>query len=74
MQNSDYKWFIDNFSSLFKEYGTAYLAIKNKSVIGVYKTYADGVRGSLTTEEPGTFIVQKCGSDESAYTNYIASI
>lgn len=74
MQNSDYKWFVDNCKKLFQEFGPVYLVIKNKTVLGSYESYAAGVRAALLCEAPGTFIVQKCGSDESAYTNYISSM
>lgn len=73
MQERDYKWFLDNFAELFKQYGNVFLAIKNQTVLGTYPTYADGVKVTAKTEPMGTFIVQKCGADESAYTNYIAS-
>lgn len=74
MQDRDYKWFLENYDDLFKKYGCAYLAIKNATVLGAYKTYAEGVRNTEKTEELGTFIVQLCNGDENGYTNYIASM
>lgn len=73
MQTSDFNWFKENIASLYSKYGSAFLAIKNMRVLGAYATYADGVNETQKTEEIGTFIIQKCGSDESAYTNYISS-
>lgn len=74
MQNDDYEWFKEHCTELFERFGNSYVAIKDKSVLGVYQTYAEGVRETLKTEQIGTFIVQLCGKDESAYTNYIASM
>ena len=74
MQDTDYQWFLSNCNELFKQFGSTYLAIKNKTVLGNYKTYAEGVLATSKQEEIGTFIIQKCGIDESAYTNYISSI
>lgn len=74
MQNSDFLWYIDNLKSLFDKYGKSFVAIKDKKVLGVYDSYADGVTETLKSEPVGTFIVQQCGSDESAYTSYIASM
>lgn len=74
MQNSDYEWFLDHFAELFNRFGNRYVAIKDKTVLGAYSTYAEGVNATLKTEPIGTFIVQLCGSDESAYTNYISSM
>ena len=74
MQNNDYKWFIDNYSDLFNKYGASYLIIKDANIIGVCTSYAEGVRKALKTEDVGSFIVQKCNGNESAYTNYISSM
>lgn len=74
MQEADFNWFVDHFAELFDRFGTAYIAIKNQTVLGAYPTYAEGVRSTLKTEPAGTFIVQKCGKDESAYTAYISSM
>lgn len=74
MQDADFKWFVENLHDLYTQYGDAYIAIKNKTVLGAYSSYADGVLSTMKTEPLGTFIVQKCGADESAYTNYISSM
>ena len=74
MQENDFRWFLEHFSELFEKYGNTYVAIKNKTVIGIYASYAEGVRHTSLTEEIGTFIVQRCGENESAYTNYISSM
>ena len=74
MQEKDYKWFLENYNNLYKEYGQKYLAIKNQNVIGVYSSYADAVNTTKKTEKLGTFIVQFCSGDETAYTNRIYSL
>ena len=74
MQEKDYKWFLDNYDNLFEDYGHKYLAIKNQTVLGAYSSYADAVRTTARTEELGTFIVQLCNGNETAYTNYISSL
>ena len=74
MQEMDYKWFLNNYNSLFEEFGPQYLSIKDKKVLGAYPTYADAVRATVKTEELGSFIVQYCNGKENAYTNYISSL
>lgn len=74
MQETDFKWFLDNYDNLFHEYGPGYLSIKDKRVLGHYKTYAEGVKNTAKTEKIGTFIVQLCDGTEAAYTNYISSV
>jgi len=68
----DFNWFLNNYDVLYKKYGHKYLVIKDKKVLGAY----DNVREALdnTKEALGTFIVQECNGDRSAYTNYISPI
>jgi hypothetical protein len=73
MQENDFTWFVSNYDGLYKKYGHKFLVIKDEQIIGAYDTYAAGVSGGQKTAELGTFIVQECNGDESAYTNYIAS-
>ena len=73
MQSSDFNWYLDNLPSLYRSYGTHFVAIKDKSILGVYNTYAEAVNETKKTEDLGTFIVQQCGNDPSVYTNYISS-
>lgn len=73
MQNSDFKWFLENYDRIFQEYGHCFVVIKNKRILGSYSTCAEGVSVTKETEQLGTFIVQECNGDESAYIGYISS-
>ena len=73
-QDKDYKWFLDHYDELYKKYGTSYIAIKEKTVLGTYSSYQEAVDKTKETEQLGSFIVQLCNGDESAYTNYISSM
>lgn len=75
MQELDFEWFISNYDSLYKQYGNSFLAIKDKTVLGSYKTYYDGVMQTLKTEKIGSFIVQQCSDNKVSATNsFVASI
>ncbi|MCL2628999.1 MAG: hypothetical protein FWD44_09955 [Oscillospiraceae bacterium] len=74
MQDRDFEWFIENYSVLYDKHGYCFLAIKNEKVIGVYSSFDEAVDTTLLTEEIGTFIVQECNGNESAYTIQIASM
>ncbi|MBR4549245.1 MAG: hypothetical protein IKO83_04920 [Oscillospiraceae bacterium] len=74
MQERDFAWFVKNMPSLYKKYGDCFLAIKSETVLGSYQSYASAVNETRKSEPLGTFIVQQCGSDETAYTCYISSI
>ena len=73
MQSADFEWFKANIDALYDKYGASFLAIKDKRVLGAYKSYGEGVRSTMKKEQLGTFIVQRCGKGEESYTNYIAS-
>ena len=73
-QNKDFEWYRDHLHELYAEYGTCTIAIKNKTVLGTYSNFGEAVRETAKTEEPGTFIVQRVGPDESAYTEYLFSL
>ena len=74
MQEKDFLWFIDNYLCLYEKYGTCYIVIKNKKILGTYQSYASAVNETLKSEDIGTFIVQYCNGEESGYTNYIATV
>lgn len=73
-RNDDFQWFVSNNKKLFNKYGSKYIVIKNKKVIGVFDDYYEGVKNTELKEKLGTFIVQKCGKDDSVFTNSIASM
>ena len=70
----DFEWFKANLKDLYEKYGDAYIVIKNKSVIGSYCSYAEGVKATSKIEPLGSFIVQQCAADESVFTAYISSV
>lgn len=71
MQERDFQWFVDHQSDLFKQYGHSFIAIKDQTVLGSYPSYANAVKVTQKHEPLGTFIVQECTGDESAYTTHI---
>lgn len=71
--NEDFGWFVDNYNSIFTQYGHKQIVVKDKKVIGVYDSIKEAIEKTCLTEEMGTFIVQECDGSESAYTNYISS-
>ena len=73
MQDQDFQWFVQNYQALYKQYGTTYLAIKNKTVLGTFASTIEALNEIRKTEPLGTFIIQHCNGDKSAYTGYIAS-
>jgi hypothetical protein len=60
----DFNWFIDNYQSLFDQYGHKVLGIKNKNIIGVFDSEIEAADALAETEENGTYIIQECTGDE----------
>jgi hypothetical protein len=74
LQETDYKWFLENYKMLYEQYGVSYLAIKNKTVLGSYSSYAEALHETEKSEPIGSFIIQYCNGNETGYTNYISSM
>lgn len=74
MGDANFEWYLSNAEKLFEMYGNSFIAIKDRQVIGTYSAYGEAVRNTMKTEAPGSFIVQQCGPDESAYTVCISSM
>lgn len=70
---ADFQWFLDNYMTLFKQYGHKVFAIQNKSILGIYNDKTVAIDSTTKKYPLGTFIVQECNGDESGYTNYITS-
>ena len=64
---SDFEWFVENYDALCEQYGDSCLAIKNRSVIGAYKTFDDALLETAKSEELGTFLIQECQKGIKAY-------
>lgn len=72
--SKDFVWFKEHYAEFQKKYGKAFIVIKNKQVLGVYGSCAEGVENTLKSEELGTFIVQECNPLYEAYNCYITSM
>jgi hypothetical protein len=60
MQDQDFDYFLQNIDRLYQTYGHKFVAIKNKTVRGVYDTFDDALENTLETEDLGTFLIQEC--------------
>lgn len=72
--SEDFAWFKEHYAEFQKKYGVAFLAIKDKEVLGVYGSYGEAVRKTSAKEKLGTFIVQECNPQYEAYLCSIASM
>ena len=64
----EFDFFVNNQKKLAKEYRGKYIAIKDNKVLGAFDSLPEAVRETSKHEEVGTFLIQKCGASEKAYT------
>ena len=72
-RRNDFQWFLDNYDNLYNKHGHKFFVIQNKQIIGVFDNKNVAIDITSKTHEIGTFIVQECNGDESAYMCYITS-
>ena len=68
---SDFEYYKSNLKRLFEEYGKCYIAIRNKEILGSYKTLKEAKNALSQSFSTGDYILQKCAEDERAYTTKI---
>lgn len=69
----DFDFFIENYEKLYQKYGHKFLVIRNQEILGSYDSELSAINITSEKYPIGSFIVQECNGDESAYTNYISS-
>lgn len=70
-RKNDFDFFIENYKDLYKQYGHKFLAIKDKNILGAYDSVPDAIKQLSEKYEIGTYIIQECTGDESAYRTTI---
>lgn len=73
-RSSDFDYFVKNYQGLFKHYGHKFLAIKNQVVLGAFDSVADAINELSGTYGLGTYIIQECTGDTSAYTATMSNL
>ena len=64
-QETDYKWYCDNYPVLSRGNAGKWIVIKDAQVIGRADTFAGAVKKGDALAKRGEFIVQECdGTDE----------
>lgn len=67
----DFDYFIQNYKELYQQYGHKFLAIKNKKVLGAFNSVPDAISQLSKEYEIGSYIIQECTDDDSAYRTTI---
>lgn len=70
-RKKDFDYFISIYKELYNEYGHKFLAIKDKKILGAYDSVPDAINDLSPKYKIGTYIIQECTGDESAYRTTI---
>jgi hypothetical protein len=73
MLEKEFKYFLDNQSSLVKIYNGKYIVIVGESVIGAFDSEEEAYFTTELKYEPGTFLIQLCEQGEASYTQIFHS-
>lgn len=68
MLEKEFKYYLENQSSLVKKYDGKFIAIKGQKVIGSYDSHGEALTETTKKEELGTFIIQHCIPGTDGYT------
>lgn len=72
-RETDFAYYTEKMPAWYKKYGKCYVAVRNKKMIGHFPTAFDAVEQLAKRYPMGTYIVQKCDADDSAYKIRICS-
>ena len=72
-RKSDFQWFLDNYNELYNKYGHKVFAIQNQKIIGIFEDKNSAIDITSEKYDFGTFIIQECNGNESAYMCYVSS-
>lgn len=70
-RNKDFDFFMKNYQKLYKTYGHKFIAIRYEKVLGAYDSVSEAINTLSNNYKPGTYIIQECTDDESAYRTSI---
>jgi len=70
-RKNDFDFFLENYQDFYNKYGHKFLAIKNKKVLGAYDSVSDAIEKLSGDHDYGTYIIQECTGDDSAYRTTI---
>ncbi|MGA2362569.1 MAG: DUF5678 domain-containing protein [Candidatus Aminicenantales bacterium] len=70
---SEFDFFLKHQKELVDKYRGKYIVIKNKKILGAYSDISSAISETSKTEEPGTFLVQKCEPGKAVFTQFFHS-
>ena len=69
MLEKEFDYFLNNEKDLSSKYGGKYIVIVGEAVVAAYPSYEIALYESKKTMAQGTFLIQQCLNNTSAYTS-----
>lgn len=66
--HGEFEFYLANQSKFVAEYNGRVIAIKNRTVIGAFKSYEEAFREVSKEHEEGTFLLQRVSEGNKDYT------
>lgn len=64
----EFQYYLDHQTELVEKYNGKFIVIKNQQVLGAFDTEETAIEETIKQHDLGTFLVQKCESGTSGYT------
>ena len=74
MLHDEFKYYLDHQEELLEKYEGRFLVIKEQKIIGSYVSRIEAYRETKKSHALGTFIIQLCEADASAYSHTFHSL
>lgn len=60
----DFRWFVENYSNIYEQYGECYVAVRNNEVIGAFNSFGEACREMDKIGKSTDQIIQHCYGKE----------
>ncbi len=68
MLDKEFKYYLENQSSLVKEYNGKFIVIKDQKVVGSYNNQGEAYENAAKNFQVGTFLIQRFSPGNTDYT------
>ena len=69
----DYQYFMKHSDAFYAQYGKGFLAIRDKKVLGHFRTIMSAYKSLMKKYPAGTYLIQECFPDKKMYRECIQS-
>lgn len=68
MLEKEFQYYLDNQAELVEKYNGKFIVIVGNSIIAIEDSNVEAYAEAVKTNQPGTFLIQRCTPGNEAYT------